>query len=110
MHTLRTALQEAMHCPGAIGNPFLHLRLGEVLLNLGVVALAWLAGKLLSRPRGAPTWLPLVLPLTVALLPMRAFADMSWLFQVPDSLVLKYTLVELELPLTRTDRTKAWFL
>src|SRR5947209_8616061 len=35
---------------------------------------------------------------------------MSWLFQVPDSLVLKYTLVAFELPVTRTDSTYAWFL
>lgn len=24
-----------MTCPGAVGNPFLHLRLGQVLLDLG---------------------------------------------------------------------------
>lgn len=29
------ALGDAMHCPGAIGNPFLHLRLGQVHLELG---------------------------------------------------------------------------
>jgi tetratricopeptide (TPR) repeat protein len=29
------ALGSAMLCPGAIGNPFLHLRLGQVLLDLG---------------------------------------------------------------------------
>jgi tetratricopeptide (TPR) repeat protein len=29
------ALQHAMWCPGAIGNPFLHLRLGQVLLDNG---------------------------------------------------------------------------
>jgi tetratricopeptide (TPR) repeat protein len=28
------ALQRAMHCPGAIGNPFLHLRLGQVQFEL----------------------------------------------------------------------------
>jgi tetratricopeptide (TPR) repeat protein len=27
------ALQYAMTCPGAVGNPFLHLRLGQVLLD-----------------------------------------------------------------------------
>jgi tetratricopeptide (TPR) repeat protein len=36
----RMALQEAMHCPGAIGNPFLHLRLGEVQYDLGNMARA----------------------------------------------------------------------
>jgi tetratricopeptide (TPR) repeat protein len=30
-----TALSEAMHCPGAIGNPFLHLRLGQCQFELG---------------------------------------------------------------------------
>jgi tetratricopeptide (TPR) repeat protein len=29
------ALADAMHCPGAIGNPFLHLRLGQCLFELG---------------------------------------------------------------------------
>jgi tetratricopeptide (TPR) repeat protein len=29
----RDALQYAMTCPGAIGNPFLHLRYGQVLLD-----------------------------------------------------------------------------
>lgn len=33
--TARDALQDAMLCPGAIGNPFLHLRLGEAELELG---------------------------------------------------------------------------
>ena len=31
----RMALEDAMHCPGAIGNPFLHLRLGQALLEQG---------------------------------------------------------------------------
>ncbi|HEX4860765.1 MAG TPA: hypothetical protein VFV07_05975 [Rhizomicrobium sp.] len=31
----REALSYAMTCPGAIGNPFLHLRFGEVLFDLG---------------------------------------------------------------------------
>ena len=31
----RSALADAMHCPGAIGNPFIHLRLGQVQLELG---------------------------------------------------------------------------
>lgn len=29
------ALARAMHCPGAIGNPFIHMRLGQVQLELG---------------------------------------------------------------------------
>lgn len=29
------ALESAMHCPDAVGNPFLHLRLGQVLLDKG---------------------------------------------------------------------------
>jgi tetratricopeptide (TPR) repeat protein len=31
----KAALQDAMHCPDAIGNPYLHLRLGEAQLELG---------------------------------------------------------------------------
>jgi tetratricopeptide (TPR) repeat protein len=31
----RSALLDAMHCPAAIGNPFIHLRLGQVHLELG---------------------------------------------------------------------------
>lgn len=31
----RDNLSNAMHCPGAIGNPFLHLRLGQCQLELG---------------------------------------------------------------------------
>jgi tetratricopeptide (TPR) repeat protein len=31
----RDNLSTAMHCPGAIGNPFLHLRLGQCELELG---------------------------------------------------------------------------
>jgi tetratricopeptide (TPR) repeat protein len=31
----RRALSDAMHCPGAIGNPFLHLRLGQAQMELG---------------------------------------------------------------------------
>jgi tetratricopeptide (TPR) repeat protein len=31
----REVLDDAMHCPGAIGNPFLHLRRGEVLYEQG---------------------------------------------------------------------------
>ena len=29
------ALTDAMHCPGAIGNPFIHLRLGQAQFELG---------------------------------------------------------------------------
>lgn len=36
----RVALQDAMHCPNAIGNPFIHLRLGQVQFELGNVAQA----------------------------------------------------------------------
>lgn len=36
----RAVLQAAMHCPGAIGNPFLHLRLGEAQYELGDMARA----------------------------------------------------------------------
>jgi tetratricopeptide (TPR) repeat protein len=31
----KSALSEAMHCPGGIGNPFIHLRLGQAQLELG---------------------------------------------------------------------------
>jgi len=31
----RDNLSNAMHCPGAIGNPFLHLRLGQCQLEVG---------------------------------------------------------------------------
>lgn|GEM_PF-2196665 len=43
----------------------------SLTLSLGVVALAWLTGLLLSP--GGSIWLRLLLPLTVALLPMHAF-------------------------------------
>lgn len=33
--TGREHLSNAMHCPGAIGNPFLHLRLGQCQFELG---------------------------------------------------------------------------
>ena len=35
MTSARKALQYAMTCPGAIGNPFLHMRYGQVLYELG---------------------------------------------------------------------------
>jgi len=31
----KAALSDAMHCPGAIGNPFIHLRLGQSQFELG---------------------------------------------------------------------------
>ena len=31
----REALEYAMHCPGGIGNPFIHLRLGQTLFDAG---------------------------------------------------------------------------
>ncbi|KLD72362.1 tetratricopeptide repeat protein [Xanthomonas pisi] len=31
----RDTLSRAMHCPGALGNPFIHLRLGQCQLELG---------------------------------------------------------------------------
>ena len=34
----RAALRDAMHCPGAFGNPFIHLRLGQSLFELGDIA------------------------------------------------------------------------
>ncbi|WP_028111694.1 hypothetical protein [Ferrimonas kyonanensis] len=32
---LKESLEYAMHCPNAIGNPFLHMRLGQAQLELG---------------------------------------------------------------------------
>jgi hypothetical protein len=43
----------------------------SLTLSLGVVTLAWLAGLLLSP--GGSIWLRLLLPVTIALLPMHAF-------------------------------------
>lgn len=31
----RSVLEYAMRCPGGLGNPFIHLRLGQVLLDTG---------------------------------------------------------------------------
>ncbi len=31
----REVFQDVMYCPGAIGNPFVHLRLGQVLFDAG---------------------------------------------------------------------------
>lgn len=36
----RDNLQSAMHCPDAVGNPFIHLRLGQCQLELGNEQLA----------------------------------------------------------------------
>ncbi|HYO50637.1 MAG TPA: DUF2142 domain-containing protein, partial [Chloroflexia bacterium] len=47
----------------------------SLALSLGVVALAWLAGALLSA--GRQPWLRLMLPLTITLLPMHAFIASS---------------------------------
>ena len=33
----REALRAAMHCPGAIGNPYIHLRLGQAQFEMGNV-------------------------------------------------------------------------
>tara|TARA_B100000678_G_scaffold136165_1_gene113878 strand:- start:41 stop:469 length:429 start_codon:yes stop_codon:yes gene_type:complete len=33
--TARTSLEYAMHCPDGLGNPFLHLRLGQTLFEQG---------------------------------------------------------------------------
>ncbi|HET9493476.1 MAG TPA: hypothetical protein VFR15_04520, partial [Chloroflexia bacterium] len=49
------------------------MRAVSMLHSLVVVWLAWLAGALLGGRTGAP-WLRLALPVTVALLPMHAFA------------------------------------
>ena len=35
MKSAQDALDYAMHCPGGIGNPCIHLRLGQVLLSRG---------------------------------------------------------------------------
>ncbi len=32
---VKDSLQYAMHCPNGIGNPFIHMRLGQALLELG---------------------------------------------------------------------------
>ncbi len=51
------------------------MRLVSVILSLPIVGLAWLAGRLLAAPQSLRAWLPLLLPLTVTLLPMHAFVD-----------------------------------
>ncbi|MFL5735100.1 MAG: hypothetical protein ACJ78Q_18245, partial [Chloroflexia bacterium] len=55
-------------------NALLVARGVSVLLSLGVVALAWVAARLLAAREAGREWLWLLLPLTVALLPMHAFA------------------------------------
>ena len=54
-------------------NALLLMRGVSLMVNLGVVALAWLAARIL----GTGFWLRLLLPLTVALLPMHAFTTAS---------------------------------
>ncbi|MEO6457175.1 MAG: hypothetical protein ABIO92_02715, partial [Chloroflexia bacterium] len=51
------------------------MRLVSLLLTLAVVAFAWVAGALLSTTRFP--WLRVLLPLTIALLPMQAFVGIS---------------------------------
>ncbi len=51
------------------------MRAISLAMSLGVVALAWLAAVLLSGWRA--TWLRLLLPLTVALLPMHTYIAIS---------------------------------
>jgi tetratricopeptide (TPR) repeat protein len=40
MISAREALQYAMTCPGALGNPFIHLRYGQVLFDAGEMDVA----------------------------------------------------------------------
>src|SRR5262249_9180277 len=47
----RDNLSNAMHCPGAIGNPFLHLRLGQCQFELGALDRA--ADELMRAYMGA---------------------------------------------------------
>jgi hypothetical protein len=47
----RDNLTTAMHCPGAIGNPFLHMRLGQCQFELGAVDRA--ADELMRAYMGA---------------------------------------------------------
>jgi hypothetical protein len=71
----------SLHVANALGagiDPFVEpgaalrvMRFVSVLLNLGVVALAWLAGVLLGGRR--LPWMRLALPLGAALLPMHTF-------------------------------------
>jgi len=35
LQSAREAIEYGMTCPGAIGNPFMHLRFGQILLGLG---------------------------------------------------------------------------
>jgi tetratricopeptide (TPR) repeat protein len=49
----RDNLSNAMHCPGAIGNPFLHLRLGQCQFELGILDRA--ADELMRAYMGAGT-------------------------------------------------------
>ena len=47
----RQALEYAMTCPGAVGNPFLHLRFGQVLFDAGELDAA--ADELIRAYMGA---------------------------------------------------------
>jgi tetratricopeptide (TPR) repeat protein len=47
----RDNLSNAMHCPGAIGNPFLHLRLGQCQFEIGTLDRA--ADELMRAYMGA---------------------------------------------------------
>jgi tetratricopeptide (TPR) repeat protein len=49
----KQALEYAMTCPGGLGNPFLHLRLGQVLLDSGELDAA--AEELIRAYMGAGT-------------------------------------------------------
>jgi len=49
--TAREALEYGMTCPGGIGNPFMHLRLGQVLLDCNEKDRA--AGELMRAYMGA---------------------------------------------------------
>lgn len=48
--TAHEALSACMHCPGAIGNPFIHLRLGQAQLELGNTD--WAADELMRAYMG----------------------------------------------------------
>jgi hypothetical protein len=51
----RDTLSAAMHCPGAIGNPFIHLRLGQCQYELGDTPRA--ADELARAYMGAGHWI-----------------------------------------------------
>jgi hypothetical protein len=51
------ALNNAVHCPNGIGNPFIHLRLGQSYFEMGIwlgpvmswLGLTWVAGRNCSK-------------------------------------------------------------